>query len=441
MKPRVTRRHPLPPQFLDLAERAGGEDGGRGVALFQIALQRLSLCGVDAKTHPPPPLRADIASEWMLEPGVDFLNHGSFGAVPRAVFDEQTDWRRRLEAAPVEVIARRRPGLIEDAKRPVGRWLGMAAEDFGLVTNATEGVNAVLRSLTFAPGDELLTTSHVYYAVRQAMRYVAGRSGATCREVDVPLPVASARQVVETVAGALGRRTRLLVIDHVTSPTALVLPVKEIAALCAERGVEVLVDGAHAPAMLALDVQDIGATYYAGNLHKWALAPRGAGFLRVRPQRQAEIHPPVISHFLGEGFVKEFGWQGTRDLSAWFAVPRAVQFLAELGEQRVRDHNRALAVWAQRMLCGRWAVEPISPGDGSMLGSMAAVPLPGRLGAMSEAETDALQQRLYNEHRIEVPLMRFGGRLLLRVSCQVYNSAGQYERLATVVEQLQLQSL
>lgn len=371
----------------------------------------------------------------MLEPGVDYLNHGSFGAVPRVVFDEQTEWRRRLEAAPVEVIARRRPGLIDDAKRPVGRWLGMRPENFGLVTNATEGVNAVLRSLTFDRGDELLTTSHVYNAVRQAMRYVAGRSGAAYREVDVPLPVTSASQVVDAVARALSGRTRLLVIDHVTSPTAMVLPVEQIAAACAARGVDVLVDGAHAPAMLPLDVEATGVTYYAGNLHKWALAPRGAGFLWVRPGRQEEIHPPVISHFLGEGLNKEFGWQGTRDLSAWFAVPRAVQFLAELGQDRVREHNRAMAAWAGRLLCGRWGVRPIAPAD--MLGSMAAVPLPGRLQRLDEAQTEALQVELYREHRVEVPLMRFGGQVLLRVSCQVYNHGAQYERLAGVIEQVE----
>jgi isopenicillin-N epimerase len=385
---------------------------------------------------PPAPIRPDIASEWLLEEGVDFLNHGSFGAVPRAVFDEQTEWRRRVEARPVETLARRGDELIGVAKEAAGRWLGMRPGDFGLVTNATEGVNAVLRSLALRPGDELLTTTHVYNAVRQAMRYVAARGGATYRELDVPLPLGGSDQIAERVTAGLSQRTRLLVIDHVTSPTAVIFPVERIVRACAARGVDVLIDGAHAPAMLPLDVQSIGAAYYAGNLHKWAFAPRGAAFLWARRDRQADVHPTIISHRLNEGFAREFGWQGTRDVSAWLSVPRAIEFLRDLGEERVRSHNHDLAAWAHRLLCRRWEVEPLTPDDGSLLGSMATVSLPGRLATMTEAEAEALQRRMYHEHRFEVPLHRFAGRWRLRVSCQVYNSATQYERLAEVVESL-----
>jgi isopenicillin-N epimerase len=372
----------------------------------------------------------------MLEEGVAFLNHGSFGAVPRAVFDEQTAWRRRVEAAPVEMLARRGDELIAAAKDAAGAWLGMRPEDFGLVTNATEGVNAVLRSLTLRAGEELLTTTHVYNAVRQAMRYVAGRAGASYREIDLPLPVAGPEEIVDRVVAGLSERTRLLVIDHVTSPTALIFPVELVVSACRERGVDVLVDGAHAPAMLPLDVERIGAAYYAGNLHKWAFAPRGAAFLWARPDRQAEVHPTIISHRLGEGFAREFGWQGTRDVTAWLTVPRAIQFLSGLGEQAVRDHNHALAAWAHGMLCRRWGVAPLHPADGSMIGSMATVALPGPLQAMTDAEGEAFQRRLYTHQRIEVPVHRFAGRWVLRVSCQVYNEPAQYERLAGAVNDL-----
>src|SRR5437868_3248109 len=238
---------------------------------------------------PPDPLRDNLIDDWMLEPGVDFLNHGSFGAVPRVVFEAQTEWRRHIEAAPVEIIARRRLELIDAAKRVVGRWLGMRPDDFGLVTNATEGVNAVLHSLRFGPGDELLTTTHVYNAVRQAMRFTCARCGASYRELDVPLPLRSAEQIADAVVSGLSDRTRLLVIDHITSPTALVFPVEQITRACARRGVDVLIDGAHAPGTIPLNVQRIGAAYYAGNLHKWACAPRGAAFLWARPDRQ----PPI----------------------------------------------------------------------------------------------------------------------------------------------------
>ena len=369
----------------------------------------------------------------MLDPGVAFLNHGSFGATPRCVFEEQNEWRRRIEAEPVEIISRRRAQLLEEGKKPVAAWLGMRPGDFGFVSNATEGVNAVLRSLRLRPGDELLTTNHVYNAIRNAMKYAGRQSGAEYREIDVPLPVRSSEQIAQHVLEGISPRTRLLVIDHVTSPTALIFPVGKIVRECARHGVDVLIDGAHAPGMLPLNVQELGAAYYAGNLHKWACAPRGSGFVWVRPDRQPGIHPLVISHYLDEGFAKEFGWQGTRDLSAWLAIPRAIAFMAELGWERVMSHNHAMAIWAQRLLCERWGVEPISPLDGSLLGSMATVPLPAPLDTLDELRAQELQQRLYSEHRIEAPIMLWGGRAFVRPCCQVYNTPDEYERLARVV--------
>lgn len=382
---------------------------------------------------PPAPLRADLRSEWLLDPRIAFLNHGSFGAAPRCVLDEQTRWRLRIEAEPVEIISRRRDELQAVPKRAIGSWLGMGEDDFGLVTNATEGVNAVLRSLSFGPDDELLTTTHVYNAVRQAMKYVAGRSRATYREVDVPLPVRSSREIAGLVLAGLSPRTRLLVLDHVTSPTALILPVREIVAGCAQRGVDVLVDGAHAPGMVPLDVPSIGAAYYTGNLHKWAAAPKGTGFLWVRPDKQAEIHPLIVSHFYGEGFAKEFGWQGTRDLAAWLSVPRGLEFMADLGWERVRAHNHAMAAWVQRMLCERWSVEPVSPIDGQLLGSMATLRLPGRLALLGEQDAQKLQSRLYDDHRVEAPIMHWRGTSFVRPCCQVYNEPAEYHRLADAI--------
>ncbi len=386
--------------------------------------------------QPPLPLRAGLKAEWLLDERVAFLNHGSFGACPKVVLDEQAEWRRRIEAEPVELIARRGPELLDGVKRELGNWLGMRTDDFGLVTNATEGINAVLRSMRLTPRDELLTTTHVYNAVRQAMRYVAGESGASYREIDLPVPVSSDRQLVEKVLGGLRDETRLLVIDHVTLPTALVFPIEQIIAGCADRGVDVLVDGAHGPGMLQFDVQGTGAAYYAGNLHKWACCPKGSAFLWARPDRQAAIHPLVISHQFGHGFEKEFSWQGTRDLAAWLAVPRALRFMADLGWQRVMEHNHAMALWANHILCQRWGVLPISPADGLMLGSMATVPLPPLpppLNRLTEPEIPQLQQRLYCEHHIEVPIVLWGGQTFVRPCCQVYNTPADYGRLGDVI--------
>jgi isopenicillin-N epimerase len=369
----------------------------------------------------------------MLRPDVAFLNHGSFGAVPRAVFDEQDRLRRCLEAEPIEILGRRHPETVEAAKVPLAEMLRARPQDLGLVTNATEGVNAVLQSLRLSPGDELLTTTHVYNAVRMAMRHTAARHGATYREVHVPTPLQSPRQITDTVVAALTDRTRVLMIDHVTSPTALVFPVAEIVAACAGRGVEVLVDGAHAPGMVDLDLPALGAAWYAGNLHKWTCAPKGCGFIWARADRQADLHPTVVSHNYGTGLAPEFNWQGTRDTSAWLTIPAALSFMNDLGWPHIREHNHAMATWAHAMLCDRFNVEPLSPLDGSLLGATATVRLPGQLAGLNDEQARALQQDLYTTDRVEVPLFPWQGELHLRVSCQVYNRPEEYERLAEVI--------
>jgi isopenicillin-N epimerase len=396
---------------------------------------------VHKQTHlmdaqPPKPLRENLAAEWSLKEHVAFLNHGSFGSVPRYVMAVKDEWRRKIEAEPLEILSRRSPELIEEIKAPIGAFLGMKAPDFGFVTNATEGVNAVLRSRTFRPGDELLTTTHVYNAVRQCMKYLAGRTGASYRELEVPLPVRSSEQIAQTILQAIKPNTRILVLDHATSPTGLIFPVERIVAECAKQGIDVLVDGAHVPGMLPLDVEKIGAAYYTGNLHKWICAPKGSGFLWVRPDKQAEIHPCIISHHLDLGFVREFGWQGTRDISNWLSVPRAIEFLGRLGWKKVQEHNHAMAVWAHQMLSERLGVEPISPLDGSLIGSMATMYLPRPFQNMSENTWMEMQQRLYTDHQVEAPLILWSGQYFVRVCGQLYNEPSDYERLADAIPKL-----
>jgi isopenicillin-N epimerase len=390
----------------------------------------------DPLDSPPASLRPRLREQWMLKEGMTFLNHGSFGAIPRAIFDAQNRWREKIEAEPIELLGRRNFELLAEARKPVAEFLGMQASDFGFITNATEGINGVLRSIVLQPGDELVTTNHVYHAVRQAMRLTARRAGATLREIDIPLPAKSSDDLASIVLDRLSPRTRLLVIDHVTSPTALVVPVGQIIAGCKGAGVEVLVDGAHAPGMLPLNVAGLGATYYAANLHKWCCAPKGSAFLWVHPDRQKQVHPAVVSHYLDDSFIREFGWQGTRDISAWLTTPAALEFMAGLGWERVMDHNHRLAAWAHRMLCARFESEPISPLDGSLIGSTATVRLPAKFRDMPIAEIESMQQRLYSEFKVEVPLMRWNDQALLRVSCQVYNVPEDYQRLADVICEL-----
>ncbi|MFI5380779.1 MAG: aminotransferase class V-fold PLP-dependent enzyme [Tepidisphaerales bacterium] len=382
---------------------------------------------------PPQQLAENLPALWQLRPDVAFLNHGSFGAVPRAVAAAQEQWRQRIEAEPIEVLARRSPELLETVRLKLGQYLHTSPANLGLVTNATEAVNSVVRDFPLRPGDELLTTDHVYNAVRQTMRHTARRAGAEVHEVAIPLPVSCSADIADRVIAALTPRTRLLVIDHITSPTALVFPVADIIRECRRRGVDVLVDGAHAPGMIGLDLDDLAPAFYTGNLHKWLCAPRGSAFLYVHPDHQRQAHAPVISHDLDHGFTREFAWQGTRDLSAWFAIPAAIDFLAQFGHDAVRRHNFELCRWAHELLCTRLAVEPISPLDGRLLGSIATVRLPARRDGSHWPD---FQQRLYDEHRIEVPLVWWNEQAFVRTSSHIYNRPEEYERLAGVLESL-----
>ena len=382
--------------------------------------------------EPPEPLGADILEKWALDPAITYLNHGHFGACPRAVLEAQSAWRERLEARPIEFLERQRRTLLAHARQAVGGLIGADLDDFGFVTNATGGVNAVLRSLKFQSGDELVTTNHVYNAVRQTLHLLARTVGATVVEVDVPLPVKGPDEIVRAIAGALTDRTRLVVIDHITSSTAVILPVRRIVDVCGDRGIDVLVDGAHAPGMVDLDVTALGAAYYAGNLHKWVCAPKGAAFLWVRPDRQAGIHPNTISHYLDQGLAEEFQWQGTRDITAWLCARDSIEFMGQFGWDNVRRHNHALAVWAQAAISSRWRVPVTTPVDGSMLGSMASIPVPGEVRSRLP-DARALQSLLLDEYSIEIPVIEWGDQWWVRVSCQVYNEPQQYDRLAEAV--------
>lgn len=385
---------------------------------------------------PPTPLAAELRPLWQLRPDITFLNHGSFGAVPSAVAAIADDWRRRIEAEPIEMLGRRWRSLIDAAIAPVAAFLGADAASLGFVTNATEGVNCVLRSQRLSAGDEIVTTNHVYHAVRQAMKYTAKQSGASYREISVPLPVISPGQIAETVIAGLSPRTKLLVVDHVTSPTALVFPIESIAAACRERGVALLVDGAHAPGMLPLNLEALGragVSYYTGNLHKWCCAPKGTAILWARSDLRDEVHPAVVSHWYGDGFGAEFHWQGTRDHSGWLTAGAAIEFLGRFGWDNVRRHNHAMATWAHQLFVAKLGTEPISPIDGSLLGCMATMRLPAAWQRLTDEQFAARQQRLYTEHRVETPLVTWEKQRFVRVSAQIYNVPADYERLAEVL--------
>ena len=372
---------------------------------------------------------------WLLDPEVVFLNHGSFGARTREVLDRQDLWRRRMERQPIEMIGRRVRELLAPSKERVASFVGADPDGVGFVTNATEGVNAALRSVSWRPGDRVVAIDHVYHAVRQTLRRLAAESGVEYAEVPLRLPLAGPEDVVAAIEPLLEAPTRLLVIDHVTSPTAVRLPIEPLLERCRDAGIETLVDGAHAPGMLDLDLEELGADHYTGNLHKWAGAPLGTAFLWSSPAVRDRVHPNVTSHFYGEGFAREFDWQGTRDPSAWITAAEAIDDLGRLGWDRVRKHNHDLCRWAHAMLVERWGVEAMTPLDGSMLGSIASIEVPGPL-ATRHARPEAMQAELLARHRIEIPVIDWGGRRFVRISAMVPNRGWQYERLAEAIEDL-----
>jgi isopenicillin-N epimerase len=313
----------------------------------------------------------------------------------------------------------------------VADFLGGRGEDWAFVENATAGLNAIIASLapTLGPGDEILCLSQVYNAVGNALRYHADRIGARIVTIDVPVPFVDPAPLLASVALAIGPHTRLAVFDHITSAGAVVLPVREMAALCRERGVPVAIDGAHAPGQIALDVPALGVDWYVGNLHKWAFAARGTGVLWCAPERQQRLHPTSISHALGAGFPDEFDYTGTRDNSPWLAVPASLDYIAGLGGEAVRTHNADLARDAGALLTGAWGSEAAAAPD--FCAAMVSVRLPGGMGGDRDAAR-RLAARLSEPHRITAGVMVFDGGLWIRVSAQIYNEIEDYRRLATI---------
>ena len=377
-------------------------------------------------------LSASLRDAFLLEPGIAYLNHGSYGATPRVVLAAAENWRQRLEAQPVRFMHGELPQALRQAAARLAAFLGARGEDLVFVENATAGVNAILRSLDFRPGDELLTTAHVYGAVRKTMQYVASCTGAVLVEAKLPFPVANEDEIVAAVTQRLSPKTRMLVLDHITSPTALILPVARIIAAAKARGIAVLIDGAHAPGQLPLDIPSLGADFYVGNCHKWLFAPKGCAFLWAAPSAQASIHPLVISHGYGGGFRAEFDWVGTRDPANWLAVETALDFIDTIGADSLRERNHALMREAATMLRERWGTP--AGGPFAMLGAMATIGLPARGPFASMAptldSTAKIHAHLWEKHRIEVPVIAFADRLWVRISAQIYNGLADYRRLA-----------
>jgi isopenicillin-N epimerase len=400
-----------------------------------------------------------LKQHWLLDPDVTYLNHGAFGACPQPVLRIQDEWRARMERQPVQFHDVELEGHLARAREQLGEFLHAQASDLAFVPNATTGVNTILASLEFAPGDEILTTDHEYNACLNAARRVAARHGATVVVVALPFPTTSPDEMASALLERVTSHTQLVLISQVTSPSGIRLPVERLVAELAQRGIDTLVDGAHAPGMLALDLDALGAAYYTGNCHKWLCAPKGAGFLHVRRDRQAQIHPLVVSHGANSPradeslFRLEFDWTGTSDPTAYLSIPAALDFIGSLlpgGWPDVMRHNHELVVAGRQKLMAAIGGQPLAPE--AMLGSLAAIDLPDAIAPApippaahadphATYPADPLRDALSDEDRIEVPVFSWPHtpadsaprRRLLRISAQLYNEAGDYERLASAL--------
>lgn len=392
--------------------------------------------------HTTDTTKTEWARLWPHRPDVLYLNHGSFGSCPTAILAFQHALQDEMEREPTEFLARQLTKRLAEARAALGSFVGADPDDLAFVVNATAGVNAVLRSLEFRAGDELLTMDHAYGACWKTMEYVAARAGAKVVVAKVPFPLASEDEVVAPILAAATPRTKLAMIDHVTSPTALVFPIARIVRELAARGVDTLVDGAHALGMVKIDLRAIGAAYYTANAHKLLCAPKGAAFLHVRRDRQRAIHPLVISHAYDPAlrdakFRAEWDWTGTVDPTAWLAIPECLRYLGSLvdgGWPALMARNRALALAARDILAKSLGVG--APCPDSMIGAMASVPLPAvdPKSPIARLDQDNIMKWTF-DRGIEswfFPWPCAGGKVV-RASCQLYNDESQFRRLAALL--------
>jgi len=375
-----------------------------------------------------------LRHHFLLDPSVTFLNHGSFGATPRPVFQAYQRWQRELECQPVEFLGRRFTSLLRAARQSLADYVGTISDNLVYTTNVTESLNIVAHSLSLGPGEEVLSTDHEYGAMDRTWRFLAKERGFSYINQPIPVPLTTAQVFVAALWKGVTARTRVIFLSHITSPTALLFPVELVVQRARKAGILTVIDGAHAPGQILLSLDELGADFYGGNLHKWLCAPKGAGFLYSRPEVQYLLKPLVVSWGYeaeipsSSKFVDQYEWTGTRDIAAYLSVPAAIEFQREHDWEKVRSECHELASVAQERICALNGLSPLS--DKSLYMQFSSIPLPE---ATNLAE---LQTRLYDIYRIEVPLILWNGHKLIRVSVQGYNSRRDVEKLVLALGEL-----
>lgn len=379
-----------------------------------------------------------LREQFLLAPEVTFLNHGSFGACPRPVFDRYQAWQLELERQPVEFLGRRANGLLAEARASLADYLGAASDEVVYFPNVTTALNVVARSLPLEEGDEVLTADHEYGALVRTWDFVCQRHGAVPVVRELPRPLGDLAEVVEAVWAGVTPRTRVLFLSHITSPTAVILPIGPLIERAHAAGIWTVVDGAHAPGQVPVDLHALGVDFYGGNCHKWLCAPKGAGFLYARREVQHLLEPLVISwgwRPVEPGpsrFVDEHEQQATRDLAAYLAVPAAIDFQARNDWPQVRQECHELVLIARAAIADLTGLPQLTDDTPGWFAQMATLPL-------SPCDTVALKKRLYDDFQIELPLMVWHDRPYLRVSVQGYNTRADVDRLVTALAQLAIE--
>ncbi len=378
---------------------------------------------------------ADLAKLFQVRDDITFLNHGSFGACPLPVFDTFQEWQRELERQPVEFLGRRVKGLLAEARGALGEFVGTDAANVVFVPNVTAGMNAIARSLHLDAGDEILATDHEYGAVDRTWRYYCARNGARYINQPIAVPLVDAATFVEQLWAGVTPRTRVIAISHITSSTALIFPLAEVCRRAREAGILTVIDGAHAPGQIDLALDELGADFYLGNCHKWLCAPKGAGFLYARPERQSLLDPLIISWGWeaatpgASRFLDHYEWAGTDDPSAYLSVPAAIAFQREYDWARVRAACHILVGEARDRLGALTGLPQLAPDSPEWWGQMASIPLPGD-------DAHRIKEALWDKHKIEIPVMLRDGQIYARISIQAYNRREDVDKLVGALSSL-----
>ena len=390
------------------------------------------------------PKRSEMSKHWRLNEKTVFLNHGSYGATPTIVLNEQKRWQLLLEKDPVKFFEDIAPKALIESRKAIANLVNCDYEDLALIENATSGVNIILRSLKFDEGDEIIVPNHAYQACRNTIDYVAEKSGAVVVTCDIPFPIQGNQIIIDNIMKCVTENTKLAMIDTVTSPTGLLMPFEELVGLLESKGVNVLLDAAHGIGMIPLDIEKIGASYTTSNCHKWLCAPKGSAFLHVRKDLQSLIHPLTISHGmtapLGDStrFRHEFDWTGTRDVSAWCALPFVIDEFSKLvgmNWNEIMTHNRKLVIKGRNIICEKLSIIPPCPEN--MISSIATIKISSKQVSITDLyEIDPLHEKLLEDYNIQVPVWSWPnpqGRYI-RISAQIYNNEDEYKYLANILE-------